>query len=1061
MTYAFFEDLLHNAALLLLIVYLYDLASSRWRLDRFSLADTSAAGADFMLRLALGLALGLIGMGVMMTPLDAGHGVIYDTRSVLLGITGLFFGGIPTIVAMLMTGAYRLYVGGGGMWTGTAVVLASGCLGLLWRYYRRPDLSRMRIGELYLFGFAVQFTMLMLQLTLPNNLGLQVLPEIVVPVLLVFPPTMVLIGVLIINRMRREEQTKALLISENHLEALYRHAPVALWREDLSRVKHELDRIRAAGHTDISAYFSEHPGEPWRLAQLVRVLDINDAGLRQIGATSVTEARVSLDKVFNENSIAVFAQQVIQLAEGATLFNACTTCTTLQGEEQHIELTCFVIPGHEESLDLVIVTTQDITEHVHRHQALKSSYSLLTNLTDQVPGVIYQFQLMPDGTMRFPYASRGIETIYGVSPAQAVEDAAVVFASIDPRDIARVHESIMVSAHSLERWQCEYRVNLPDLGERWLSGSSQPARQSDGSTIWHGYIKDVTERKRLEQRLQLTSKVFEAAGEGVLITDADQNIIAVNEAFTRVTGYSEAEVLGKRPSILSSGKHDPSFYRSMWRTISDKGSWAGDIWNRRKNGEIYPEWLTTSAVKDENGATEYYVAVFSDLSEIRRAQGLAERMAMEDVLTGLANRSAFILRMDRFLAELRGAKRFSAMLLLDLDRFRDINQNEGLERGDLVLKTVGQSLQQRFGKDYGIARVGADEFAIMITRLLGSREEAGRVALDVFEQARAQVLSALSALSGVLGDLHVELSAGIVMLPPEEHEHAAEILQGADWAASQAKLEGGGRALFFASTMGQEIRERHRLERELRVAAELNQLRLFIQPQVDAEGHQVSVEALIRWQHPERGLVPPGMFISLAEEAGFISVLELWMLREICQLLAGLERSGQALRVSLNISATHFEREAFVPEVRRVIQQSGIDPSWLVFEITESVVIENMGAVIEKMLDLRTLGIHFSLDDFGTGYSSLSYLKRLPIDELKIDRSFITDAPTDPSDAALVETILGVARTLRLRVVAEGVETREQADFLNARGDVIHQGYLYDKPMPVKEWQAKYMSNTR
>ena len=461
-----------------------------------------------------------------------------------------------------------------------------------------------------------------------------------------------------------------------------------------------------------------------------------------------------------------------------------------------------------------------------------------------------------------------------------------------------------------------------------------------------------------------------------------------------------------------------------------------------------------SAVKGDSGATEYYVAVFSDLSEIRRAQGLAERMAMEDVLTGLANRSAFILRMDRFLGELRGAKRFSAMLLIDLDRFREINQNEGLERGDLVLKTVGQCLQKRFGKEHDIARVGADEFAIMITRHLGSREEAGRAALDVFEQAQALLLPALSE---ALGGLRVELSAGIVILPAEEHEHATEILQGADWAASQAKGEGGGRALFFAATMGQEIRERHRLEQELRMAAEFSQLRLFIQPQVDAAGRQVSAEALIRWQHPVRGLVPPGMFISLAEEAGFISVLELWMLREICQLLVRLESADKALKISLNISAMHFERDEFVPEVRRVIQQSGIDPAWLVFEITESVVIENVGAVIEKMLELRTLGIHFSLDDFGTGYSSLSYLKRLPIDELKIDRSFITDAPDNPNDAALVETILGVARTLRLRVVAEGVETRAQADFLNARGDVIHQGHLYDKPLPVDDWLDKYI----
>lgn len=1051
MTYPFIEDLIHNAALLLLIVYLYDLASSRWRFDHFSRGETSAG-------VGVGLALGLIGIGVMMTPLDVGSGVIYDTRSVLLGITGLFFGWVPTVAAMVITGAYRLYLGGAGMWTGTAVVVLSGCIGLLWRHFRGTTLSRMSLGELYLFGFATQFSMLLLQLTLPDNRAFVVLPQIILPVLLVFPPSMVLIGALIINRIRREQQTDELITSENHLEALYRHAPVALWREDLSRVKQELDRLRAAGHHDLEAYFRTHPGEPWRLARLVNILDINDAGLRQIGVSSRAEAKFSLDQIFNDDSIAVFAQQIAQIATGATTFNVCTTSTNLAGEEMHIEVNCFVIPGHEDTLDLVIVTTQDITEHARRHKALKSSYGMLTNLTDQVPGVIYQFQLRPDGSMSFPYASRGIETIYGVTPADAVEDASLVFSRIDPRDIVRVHDSIQASARTLQRWQCEYRVNLPGKGERWLSGASVPSQQPDGSILWHGYIKDITERKQLEQRLQLTSKVFDAAGEGVLITDAKQRIIAVNEAFTRLTGYTEAEVLGKNPSLLSSGRHDPSFYRNMWKTLGEKGSWAGDIWNRRKNGEVYPEWLTTSAVKGDSGATEYYVAVFSDLSEIRRAQGLAERMAMEDVLTGLANRSAFILRADRFLAELRGAKRYSAMLLLDLDRFRDINQNEGLERGDQVLKTVGQCLQQRFSKGHSVARVGADEFAIMITRHFGSREEAGRAALETFEQVQAQLKRAF--VEGLDG-LHIELSAGIVILPAEdENAHAVEILQGADWAASQAKAEGGGRALFFAATMGQEIRERHRLEQDLRIAAESNQLRLFMQPQVNAEGRQVSAEALMRWQHPERGLVPPGMFISLAEEAGFISTLERWMLREICQLLARLEKSGKALKISLNISAIHFEREDFVPEVRRVIQQSGIDPAWLVFEITESVVIENMGAVIEKMHELRTLGIHFSLDDFGTGYSSLSYLKRLPIDELKIDRSFITDAPTDASDAALVETILGVARTLHLRVVAEGVETREQADFLNARGDVIHQGYLYDKPMPADAWQAKYLDST-
>ena len=1049
-TYPVLEDLIHNAALLLLIVYLYDLLSSRWRWENVNLGRVwSGIGA--------GIALGLIGIGVMMTPLDVGNGIIYDTRSVLLAIAGLFFGWVPTLAAMLVTGAYRLYLGGVGMWTGTMVVFVSGGIGLLWRFYRRSELPRMGLAELYLFGLFTQAVMLGLQLTLPEGRGFVVLPQIALPILLVFPPGMVLIGVLIINRIRREQQTVALITSENHLEALYRHAPVALWREDLSDVKRELDRIRAAGHEDLGAYFAAHPGEPWRLAKLVHILDINEAGVRQVGASSVEEMRNALDRIFNDESIQVFTHQILQLAAGATVFRACSSVTHLNGDDRHIELNCFVIPGHEETLDLVIVTTVDITESMQRQRELQNSFSLLTRLTDQVPGLIYQFKQNPDGSSCFPYASRGIEGVYGVTAKDAMEDAALVFSRIDPRDIVRLHETIQLSARTLEPWQCDYRVCVPGRDEAWVSGSAMPTLQPDGSILWHGYIKDVSERKKLEQRLQLTSKVFEAAGEGVLITDAKQNIIAVNHAFTRVTGYSEAEVLGQQPALLSSGRHDASFYRSMWKTLNETGTWAGDIWNRRKSGEVYPEWLTMSAVAGERGATEYYVAVFSDLSEIRRAQGLAERMAMEDVLTGLANRSAFILRLDRFLTELRGARRFSALLLLDLDRFREINQNEGLERGDLVLKTVAQTLQQHFGKDHGIARVGADEFAIMITRHLASREEAGRAALDVFEQVQTQLMINISASTH---GLQVGLSGGVVILPAEGEEQAAGVLQGADWAASQAKEEGGGRALFFAATTGQEIRDRYRLEQELRRAAPAGQLRLYIQPQVNAAGRQVSAEALIRWEHPEQGLVPPGMFIPLAESSDLIFELERWMLREVCQLLVQLESREQALKIAVNISAKHFQLDGFVGEVRNHLAMSGTDPYNLVFEITESIIIENMAVVTAKMLELAGMGIHFSLDDFGTGYSSLAYLKRLPIHELKIDRSFIKDAPNHPSDAALVETILGVARTLGLQVVAEGVETQEQADFLKARGDMIHQGYLYDKPMPVAEWLGKYFKNT-
>ena len=1032
--------LVNNAALLLLIVYLYDLGSSRWRFQRLTLAG-----------IPVGLALGLVGVAIMLNPMYMAEGVFFDTRSVLLGIAGLFFGPLPTAIAMAMTGAYRAYAGGSGVWVGLAVILCSGVFGLLWRRWRRSSSPKIGTGELYLFGVVLHVVMLLLMLGLPDGKAWPLLNAITWPVMLVYPVATALLGKLIGNRIESERQADALVESEEHFQALYQYAPVPLWKEDRSQVKQALDEIIARGHTDIEAYLREHSGETWRLASLVRLLDVNEAGLNLAGARSLDEIRGSIDRFFDEKTIPVFIEQMACMARGQSYHQGESYLTRLDGEVRDIVVSLFVLPGHEESYDLVMVSTLDISEQKNYQAEIRESHRLLANLSAHVPGMLFQYHQDCDGNGHYPYVSAGVTNIYEVTPEQVSADPDIILSRFHPLDRSRVLASMEYSIRTLEPWHEEYRVQLPSQGECWRSGSAQPLRQADGGTLWHGYVRDITERKRAETRLRLTSKVFDAAGEGVMITDAEQHIIAVNDAFTRVTGYSEAEVLGKTPALFSSGRHDASFYRSMWTSLEEQGTWAGDIWNQRKNGEVYPEWLAISMVRSEQGQPEYYVAVFSDLSEIRRAQNLAERMSMEDVLTGLANRSAFLLRLDRMLGELRSAQKSSAILLLDIDRFKDVNQAAGLSGGDGVLRAIGNLLHSRFGDEHLVARVGADEFAILIARRLGSREEVGRLALEIFDQIRTDV-----QLSSKVDWPGLDLSAGIVILPAEQREHAVDTLQAADWAAHQAKEEGGGRALFFASAMGEVIRERYRLEQELRHAAERNELRVFLQPQVNAAGSQVSAEALMRWQHPQRGLVPPGMFISLAEEAGFISGLERWMLAELCTLIARLEAVGQAVPISLNISARHFQRDDFVDEVRRIIERSGVDGTRLIFEITESIIIENMGAVIEKMVTLGQIGIHFSLDDFGTGYSSLSYLKRLPIHELKIDRSFITDAPTDASDAALVETILGVARTLGLRVVAEGVETQAQADFLNARGEVVHQGYLYDKPMPVAQWLEKY-----
>ncbi|HEU6454276.1 MAG TPA: EAL domain-containing protein [Roseateles sp.] len=1036
--------LLNNAALLLLIVYLYDLASSRVRFQRLS-----GVGVP------VGLALGLVGMAIMLNPMYMTDGVFFDTRSVLLGISGLFFGFVPTCILMLVTAAYRFYVGGIGAPAGVCVILGAGCLGLLWRRWRRDPNRHVGIRELYLFGVVLHVCMLIiLVLLLPKANASTLLDAIALPVMLVYPVATALLGTLIGSRIKHERQADALAESEAHFQSLYQYAPVALWKEDRSAVKVALDEIRAKGHADFEAYFRERPAEIWRLAGLVRVLDVNEAALALVGANALEDTHEAIDGFFNSNTIHLFTEQLIAMSEGLCYHHGETSITRLDGEVRDVVISLFVLPGHEETYGVVMTSTMDITAQKAYQTEIRESHKLLSNLAEHVPGMIFQYQQFPDGSGHYPYISKGVQAIYGATPEQVNADPQIIVSRIHPDDRPAVMASIEYSMRTLELWSEEYRVVLPDGGVHWRSGNAQPERQPDGSTTWHGYVRDISDRRRSEERLQLASRVFESASEAILVTDAKARIVAANPAFTRVTGYSEAEVKGRNPNLLASGRHDDGFYRAMWATLQKDGAWSGDIWNRRKNGEVFPEWLSVSAIRDAHGHTQSYVAVFSDLTEIHRAQLLAERMALEDAMTGLGNRSAFVRQLDKRIGELVQSQRHAGMVILDIDRFKAINETHGLMFGDLLLKEVATRMRQLLGLEHFVGRIGADEFGILLAHQSSSRDEVGRLALDMVEQLLTQLLEPYR-----IGEESIDLnfSVGIVVFPDDLQDKANDVLQQADWATSQSRDQGGGQTVFFQAVMGQQIRDRYRLEQELRRAAPENQLRIYLQPQVDAAGRQVSAEALIRWEHPQRGLVPPGMFIPLAESSDLIFELERWMLREACQLLAQLDARGQLLRIALNISAKHFEQDGFVDEVRSLLALTGADPAYLVFEITESIIIDNMAGVTAKMLELAGMGVHFSLDDFGTGYSSLSYLKRLPIHELKIDRSFIMDAPTTPSDAALVETILGVARTLGLQVVAEGVETQAQADFLKARGDVIHQGYLYDKPMPLVDWLDKYI----
>ncbi|MBI3523884.1 MAG: EAL domain-containing protein [Betaproteobacteria bacterium] len=572
--------------------------------------------------------------------------------------------------------------------------------------------------------------------------------------------------------------------------------------------------------------------------------------------------------------------------------------------------------------------------------------------------------------------------------------------------------------------------------------------------------RDITQRKLAEEHQRLAARVFETTGEAIMITDTDARIVAVNPAFTRITGYRKEEVLGENPRILKSGRHNETFHMSMWQTLLISGGWSGEVWNRRKNGEIFPQWQTVSCVKDEFGRVSHYVAVCADLSEIRSAQQTAENLSWRDALTSLANRALFLKQLDQALANAQRENGFASVLLLDLDRFKDINEARGLAVGDALLQAVAERLKRILHSDDLLARLDSDEFAVLLPRLMPSREVAGREALDMVEKLRTALRESLEVNGEIF---HLDASIGITQFPESPQETASNVLRQADMAMHKAKAEGGGRVVFFEVEMGVTIKDRYRLEQELRLALAENQLRLYLQPQVDATGRQVGAEALVRWQHPSRGLVPPGVFIPLAETTDLIVAIDRWMLTSVCRLLKKMDADyppghiARLLRVSVNISPRHFQKRDFVNEIKRQLAASGVAPSRLVLEITEGLVIGNLSEVVEKITTLTALGIHFSMDDFGTGYSSLAYLKRLPIHELKIDKSFIDDVTTEPNDAVLVETILAVTKHMNLKVVAEGVETQAQADFLNARGKVIHQGYLYGRPQPHETWLAQLL----
>jgi len=561
-----------------------------------------------------------------------------------------------------------------------------------------------------------------------------------------------------------------------------------------------------------------------------------------------------------------------------------------------------------------------------------------------------------------------------------------------------------------------------------------------------GFLSDITDRRASDDMLKLHASIFERSEEAILITDAKETIISINAAFTLITGYPAADVVGQTPKKFRSGRHDKAFYETMWQKLGETGYWQGELWDRRADGEIYPKWVSIGSVKNSAGDVTHYFSIFSDISDRKRAEGRIHHLAFFDSLTNLPNRALFGQLADQAMIESRRKDSHGAFLFIDLNRFKPINDTLGHEVGDRVLQEIANRFRNCLRGADVVCRLGGDEFVVGLFDIT-TRDHAGLVAQKLLASLDDPI---------IIDDGELKLGAAIgVSVYPEDGTDAETLLRLADIAMYRAKETGPDAFTFYSQDMNVRAVDRLNVENGLRRAIARDELKLYYQPKVNiATGAIIGAEALVRWLHPERGMVPPSEFIPVAEESGLIVHIGTWVMEAACkQARTWLDAGFPPMHIAVNLSARDFSI-GLPQRVDQLLKDHGIGPEWLELEITEGMLMNNTETVITMMNEISALGIALSLDDFGTGYSSLSYLKRFPIDTLKIDRSFVINIPDDGNDCAIAGAIISMSKQLKHNVIAEGVETLDQLAFLKSLGCDEIQGYLFSPPVPPEKFEA-------
>jgi diguanylate cyclase (GGDEF)-like protein/PAS domain S-box-containing protein len=631
------------------------------------------------------------------------------------------------------------------------------------------------------------------------------------------------------------------------------------------------------------------------------------------------------------------------------------------------------------------------------------------------------------------------------------------------QSVSQLSRQLFCAEHDYQRFQdqllehkqldnFETTFKTAECPDRSIIVSISAILKTDPQNLIECFVKDITKMKEAERELLIAATAFDSQ-EGMMITNQDRIILRVNQAFTQVTGYTPEDAIGKTPALLQSGNHSPLFYQRMDQSLKTQKYWQGEIWNKRKTGEIYPEYLTITAVESKEGFVSHYVAAFTDITQIKESEAKIHHLAYFDTLTGLPNRQSLMKTLDEILARATRSKKQGALLFIDLDNFKSVNDTHGHSTGDQLLKCVSQRLKETVRKTDLVARLGGDEFIIVLEDAGKDDETVNTNIRNVLDSIRKSFEQSI-----LLDQFEYHASCSIGVTPFQGDETADEVMKRADMAMYQAKWSGKNTCRFYDPEVLVPQFHMAELELELRNALPRKQFELYYQPQFHND-QLTGAEVLIRWVHPERGVISPVEFIPIAEETGLIIPIGGWILESACQQLNtwAKSKSTEKLELAVNVSARQFSQINFVDETLAIIERMKINPKLLKLELTESLILTGVDETIHKMNQLKAYNIRFSLDDFGTGYSSLSHLKKLPLEQLKIDASFVRHITEDPDDAEIVQTIIAMAYNLGLNVIAEGVETEAQRQFLELSQCFNFQGFLFGKPYPIEIFTKKLL----